>query len=232
MQRTRTIVVMGPPGTGKTTFVNAATGATLRIGDSLDPCTIKAQIAQTRLGHENIDVVDTPALDTEGERAIAEYLHQRKGTNTVVGVVFVIDLNGRVGQETIHSCHNLRKLCGPNSSANVIFVVHAPGPESQGLEERGNELRGISPFDEFFREGASMTLFDGTRKSARNILQSLTHKQPMILACLTERRGAMTSSNIDRELPSPDVARSGCCSHWWPWNKSASHGEPEPVRRY
>ena len=33
------VAVMGQTGTGKSSFINKATGASLQVGDTLEPCT-------------------------------------------------------------------------------------------------------------------------------------------------------------------------------------------------
>ncbi|KAF9267000.1 hypothetical protein L218DRAFT_941614 [Marasmius fiardii PR-910] len=61
---TTVIAVMGATGSGKTTFINAASGGTLRIGKGLRSCTSAVQLSPLfPLDGRQVILIDTPGFD-------------------------------------------------------------------------------------------------------------------------------------------------------------------------
>lgn len=72
---------MGPTGSGKTTFINLASGSNLRVGPGLDSCTETVQTSKPfDLNGRRAILVDTPGFDdtskSDGDvlREITRYL--------------------------------------------------------------------------------------------------------------------------------------------------------------
>jgi len=208
MQGNLTVIVMGPPGTGKTTLVNALTNARFPVGDDLESCTTRVQQAQTYLGNICFNVVDTPALDSkEAVSQVTSGLRQL-GKNSVVGVIFMLDLSGRVGREVTESCQKFLDICGRGSMQNAAIVARV-GSRDGG--QRMNELRGLPHFEDVFNSGASILPYDGTTGSARDILRSFADKRPVTLACQDEGGRDTRSSSVYSE---PQTPVPTCCG-WW-----------------
>jgi predicted GTPase len=73
--------VMGPTGSGKSAFINLASGSELRVGQSLESCTGQVHhTAPFQIGDRRVVLVDTPGFDdtnksdTEVLLVISEYL--------------------------------------------------------------------------------------------------------------------------------------------------------------
>ncbi|KAL4263471.1 P-loop containing nucleoside triphosphate hydrolase [Pleurotus pulmonarius] len=58
------VAVMGATGSGKTTFINLASGSDLRVGSGLMSCTSDVQTSKPfRLGDRTVRLIDTPGFD-------------------------------------------------------------------------------------------------------------------------------------------------------------------------
>jgi predicted GTPase len=75
---------MGATGSGKTSFVNLASGSDFRVGGGLKSCTSVVQVSKPiELDDRRIVLVDTPGFDdtnrsdTEILRIISHYLAER-----------------------------------------------------------------------------------------------------------------------------------------------------------
>jgi predicted GTPase len=66
---------MGATGTGKTTFINHASGASLKIGHQLQSCTTDVQATPPFLvDGKSVTLVDTPGFD-DTSRSDTDILH-------------------------------------------------------------------------------------------------------------------------------------------------------------
>jgi predicted GTPase len=55
---------MGPTGSGKTSFVNLASGSNLQVGQDLESCTLDVQTSVPfELDGRKVTLVDTPGFD-------------------------------------------------------------------------------------------------------------------------------------------------------------------------
>ncbi|ESK95347.1 hypothetical protein Moror_3872, partial [Moniliophthora roreri MCA 2997] len=63
-EREAIIAVMGATGSGKTTFINAASGGSLQVGMDLQSCTSTVQLSETfELRGRQVTLIDTPGFD-------------------------------------------------------------------------------------------------------------------------------------------------------------------------
>ncbi|KAF9444541.1 hypothetical protein P691DRAFT_334987 [Macrolepiota fuliginosa MF-IS2] len=69
----RVIVLLGPSGSGKSSFVAHVTGRKVKIGDGPSPCTTRLKIYEKHLQSGNVIVIDTPGYDI-GDGDVLELL--------------------------------------------------------------------------------------------------------------------------------------------------------------
>ncbi|TFY83409.1 hypothetical protein EWM64_g596 [Hericium alpestre] len=183
---------MGATGSGKTTFINNASGSQLRVGFGLQSCTSDVQMAQAfQLDGRKVVLIDTPGFDdtsrtdTDILRLIASWLQvtYEKGMK-LTGIIYMHRImDNRVGGISKRNFTMFRELCGESTLRNVAIVTNFWGDVALHLgEAREAELRGT---DIFFKpvldKGACMVRHSNTVNSAHDILRLLINNDPMAL---------------------------------------------------
>ncbi|KAG9227683.1 hypothetical protein CCMSSC00406_0000671 [Pleurotus cornucopiae] len=186
------IAVMGATGSGKTTFINMASGSNLRVGSGLMSCTSDVQTSKPfRLGDRTVRLIDTPGFDdttrsdTDVLSMISAYLSTTYADGVrLSGIVYVHRISDfRMGGTSTRNFRMFRKLCGDDSLRNVVLVTNMWGqvPLDVG-EAREQELK---QEDMFFKpvldEGAQLKRHNNTLTSAHEILRSVAFKDPVSL---------------------------------------------------
>ncbi|KAJ8593378.1 P-loop containing nucleoside triphosphate hydrolase protein [Rhizopogon salebrosus TDB-379] len=195
--KTLYIAVMGATGSGKTTFVNAASGSELRVGMGLESCTNEVQTSQPFFVDSNrVVLIDTPGFDdttksdTEVLKMIAAYLrtmHEQK--RTLSGVIYMHRISDfRVGGTTRRDFTMFQELCGQEAYKNVLLVTNMWKSEDDEVAlAREQELR---EKDIFFKpildNGAVLLRHMNDPGSALDIIRKLTAKDPVVLRIQSE----------------------------------------------
>ncbi|KAG2110890.1 P-loop containing nucleoside triphosphate hydrolase protein, partial [Suillus discolor] len=184
--------VMGATGSGKTTFINVASGSDLRVGMGLESCTNEVQTSQSfMLDGKRVVLVDTPGFDdttksdTDVLKMIAAYLQTiyEHGTR-LAGVIYMHRISDfRMGGTSKRNFKIFRELCGESSLKNVIIVTNMWSEVKREIgEAREAEL---ASKDKFFKpvleKGARMLRHDGTLESAHTTLRYLINSQAATL---------------------------------------------------
>ncbi|KAF9498950.1 hypothetical protein BDN71DRAFT_257740 [Pleurotus eryngii] len=208
------IAVMGATGSGKTTFINMASGSNLRVGSGLMSCTSDVQTSQPfRLGDRTVRLIDTPGFDdttrsdTDVLSMISAYLSTAYMDGVrLSGVVYVHRISDfRMGGTSTRNFRMFRKLCGDDSLRNVVLVTNMWGqvPVDVG-EAREKELK---EEDVFFKpvldEGAQIKRHNNTLTSAHEILRSVAFKDPVPLRIqkeLVDENRDITETDAGEEL--------------------------------
>ncbi|PPQ66715.1 hypothetical protein CVT24_008816 [Panaeolus cyanescens] len=181
---TISIAVMGPTGTGKTSFVNLLSGSSLRVGKDLESCTDSVQVSQPfELAGRTITLVDTPGFDDTKLtdvgvlNMIAAYLSYSHSRNQkLAGVIYLHRiLDNRVGGISARSFRLFRNLCGDQSLRSVIIATTMWDKVDEDVAlEREEEL---ASKDVFFKpalkKGARLARHSNTLASAQAIIRSL-----------------------------------------------------------
>ncbi|KAK7682651.1 hypothetical protein QCA50_014451 [Cerrena zonata] len=180
---TATIAVMGATGSGKTSFINLASGSDLAVGYGLESCTGEVEAATPFiLNNKTVTLIDTPGFDdtTRSEAEIlglishflaATYENGRK----LNGVVYLHRISDyRMGGVARRNFRLFRELCGEDALKNVVIVTNMWGDVTlQVGEAREAEL---ARSDHFYRaildKGAHMLRHDNTLESARAIISA------------------------------------------------------------
>ncbi|KAL0579292.1 hypothetical protein V5O48_002690 [Marasmius crinis-equi] len=191
------IAIMGATGSGKTTFINAASGGSLRIGKGLQSCTSTVQLSPTfPLDGRQVTLIDTPGFDdtTKSDADILKmiaaflatmYQHGQK----LAGVIYLHRISDfRVGGISRRNFRMFKELCGEDTLKNVVIATNMWGEVSQAVgEAREAEL---SREDKFFKpvldKGAQLVRHDNTPQMARAILLHLVQNRPLPLRIQTE----------------------------------------------
>ncbi|PPQ95244.1 hypothetical protein CVT26_014935 [Gymnopilus dilepis] len=186
------IAVMGATGSGKTTFINSASGSDLRVGHSLQSCTSVVQVAQAfELDGRSVTLIDTPGFDdttrsdAEILRMIATFLATAyENGKKLAGVIYIHRISDfRMGGISTRNFKMFRQLCGESTLKNVIILTNMWGEVSRDVgEAREFEL---STQDMFFKpvldRGAQLLRYDNTQETAHNVLRYIIDNHPLTL---------------------------------------------------
>lgn len=184
---------MGATGSGKSTFINCASGSDLPVGKGLESCTVDVRTSKPfLLNGKIVTLIDTPGFDdttrsdTDILSSIAAYLSNTYEHGAkLAGVIYMHRISDfRMGGTSKRNFRIFRELCGDNTLKNVIIVTNMWGNVDQKLgEAREKEL---TTNDKFFKpvleKGARMMRHHGTQASAHTILRYLVNSQAATLA--------------------------------------------------
>ncbi|KAL4265830.1 P-loop containing nucleoside triphosphate hydrolase [Pleurotus pulmonarius] len=174
------IAVMGATGSGKTSFINVASGSSLRVGSGLMSCTDTVQTSEPFL-HEGrtVILVDTPGFDdttktdTDVLTMIAASLSNMylRGAK-LSGVIYIHRISDfRMGGTSTRNFRMFRELCGDTALQNVVIVTNMWGE--------------VSP-DPALDKGAQIKRHDNTSASAEAIIRCIAFNAPLVLCIQRE----------------------------------------------
>ncbi|KAI6098405.1 P-loop containing nucleoside triphosphate hydrolase protein [Pisolithus croceorrhizus] len=187
------VVVMGSTGSGKTTFINLASGSELRVGSGLESCTNEVQTSiPFKVGGKQVVLLDTPGFDdtsmtdTDVLRIISAYLvaMYEQGAK-LAGIIYMHRISDfRMSGTSKRNFRIFRELCGESTLNNVLIVTNMWGNvDSKTGEERERELATNDKlFKPVLEKGARLLRHDNTEASAHAILRNLINNQTAILA--------------------------------------------------
>ncbi|KAG7089354.1 hypothetical protein E1B28_011044 [Marasmius oreades] len=189
------IAVVGATGSGKTTFINQASGANLLVGMGLQSCTASVQVAPPfELAGYLVTLIDTPGFDdtTRNDadilRTIAEFLAREHG-RTLAGILYLHRISDkRMSGISRRNFNVFKQLCGDDTLKNVVIVSNMWGQVDEDVgDAREQEL---TTNDTFLKpaldKGAKMVRHDNTPMNARAILRHLVGMKPLPLRIQTE----------------------------------------------
>ncbi|KAI6155640.1 P-loop containing nucleoside triphosphate hydrolase protein, partial [Pisolithus tinctorius] len=208
------IRVMGSTGSGKTTFINLASGSELRTGSGLESCTNEVQTSLPfKVGGKQVVVLDTPGFDdttmtdTDVLKIISAYLvaMYEQGTK-LAGIIYMHRISDvRMSGTSKRNFRIFRELCGESTLSNVLIVTNMWGNVDPRIgEEREREL---ATNDKLFRpvleKGARLLRHDNTEASAHAVLRNLINNQAATLAIqheIVEERKDLAHTAAGAEL--------------------------------
>ncbi|KAG6333804.1 hypothetical protein ID866_5282 [Astraeus odoratus] len=211
------IRIMGSTGSGKTTFINVASGSDLRVGMGLESCTDEVQTSVPfSVSGRQVVLLDTPGFDdtnltdTDVLRIISAYLvAMNKRGARLVGVIYMQRISDlKVQGSARRDLRMFQELCGEEAYENVVVVTNMWGvvPEEDALareEELANKDIFYKPI---LDKGGRMMRHHNTQRSAHLIIEQLIHREPVVLRIQRElaegiditQTGAF--KQLDREL--------------------------------
>ncbi|KAI9566267.1 P-loop containing nucleoside triphosphate hydrolase protein [Boletus coccyginus] len=182
---------MGATGSGKSTFINLASGSTLAVSDSLESCTIDVETSAFFLDERTVTLIDTPGFDdttrsdTDILKSITDYLSSSysKGAK-LAGLIYMHRISdNKMGGPSRRNFHIFRNLCGDAGLQNVLLVTNMWSKVDH--EEGQARERELASKEKFFKpaleRGARMLRHDGSQASAHAILRHLVGREPSTL---------------------------------------------------
>ncbi|KAI9566269.1 hypothetical protein HD554DRAFT_1212453 [Boletus coccyginus] len=183
------IAVIGVTRSGKTTFINLASGSNLPVSKSPGSCTTELKSSTFSLDGQTVMLIDTPGFDDttpsvlEVLKLISDHFPRLQGVK-LAGVIYMHCItDDHMRGPSRHNFHIFSKFCGDTSLRDVLIVTN----ESPGEELNDDEARKQQEFtnkDEFFGpamdNGARMLSHDGTQASAHAIIRQLLNREPTV----------------------------------------------------
>ncbi|KAF9781318.1 P-loop containing nucleoside triphosphate hydrolase protein [Thelephora terrestris] len=185
-----TIAVMGATGSGKTSFINMASGSSLRIGSSLESCTAEVQLSdEFVLDRRPVVLIDTPGFDdtnksdTDILKLIAAFLATAyEAGSTLAGVIYIYRISDkRFSGIAARNFKMFRELCGDKTLKNVIFVTNMWGEVPQDVGEARERELATTFFKPVLDKGAQLVRHANTVQSAHDIIRSIMKNKPAAL---------------------------------------------------
>ncbi|PVF93009.1 hypothetical protein CPB86DRAFT_743373 [Serendipita vermifera] len=192
------IAVMGPTGSGKTSFINLASGSDLEVGNGLKSCTTNVKAtAPFQVSGQSVILFDTPGFENTKTsdfnilKDISMYMARiYKEGKRLDGVLYFHPVaDTRAAGVTVRNFKLFQGLCGDDALSSVTIVTNMWGllPSRELGEARELELK-TDP--DFFlpavEKGAQFMRHVDSRESSHNIIQSLLTGNHMKLAIQTQ----------------------------------------------
>ncbi|KAI6118077.1 hypothetical protein F5141DRAFT_600191 [Pisolithus sp. B1] len=218
----QTIVIMGPTGSGKSSFINALVppklSSYIQAGHSSESETNEVRhIEWVNDDGVRIKLVDAPGFDDAREGSsdtdvlnmIASFLEKeyKAQTSKLVGLIYMHRVNDiRVGRTSGQNLRMFYKLCGQDSLKNVVIVVTTQNEVTPEEWHREQELLSSDYlFKSLVDGGAIVRRHDGARGSASEIVNCLLckeHATTQIVRELVHERKTVEETSAGVELQS------------------------------
>ncbi|CAA7260919.1 unnamed protein product [Cyclocybe aegerita] len=188
------VAIMGATGSGKTSFINVASGSTFGVGEGLVSRTEAVQTTHAfHVDGRSVRLVDTPGFDdtTRSDfdilRTIADHLTSSyKAGKSLAGVIYIHRISDiRMSGIARKNFRMFRKICGDSTLRNVVIMTNMWGSVEPSIAEaREAELAsGELLFKPVLEAGATMLRHSGTSESAHDVLRHIiqNHGGPLVL---------------------------------------------------
>ncbi|KXN84717.1 hypothetical protein AN958_12144 [Leucoagaricus sp. SymC.cos] len=187
----KVIALMGPTGSGKSTFISTISGADQGIGHDLMSCTneIKAMRVRVTREDEDIDVVlvDTPGFDDtyksdyEILQMISEWIKQAGYKNILLdGLLYLHRISdNRMAGTPLRNLEVFEKICGPQACTRVAMVTTMwDDVESEEMGDMRERELVASFWKPMVDRGSKVVRYSNTPDSAWAILDPfLSHRK-------------------------------------------------------
>lgn len=200
----KSILVMGPTGVGKSSFIRSAIpeglSTDIQVGHHLHSETSQVQtIHWTTRDGVGINLVDTPGFDDSREGVtdadilamIATFLttQYQEGKSQLTGFIYLHRISDtRVGGTSKRNLRIFQKLCGQESLTNVVILTTMwdKVTQEEGLRREQELISSYDLFKPLVEGGAVIERYDGTQESARNIVWNLLRKKGTVAQIVRE----------------------------------------------
>ncbi|KAF9259870.1 hypothetical protein L218DRAFT_846762, partial [Marasmius fiardii PR-910] len=188
--------IMGATGSGKTTFINTASGGNPSTGDGPQSCRKLIQTSPTlTVEGRNVVLLDTPGFDDTTTGSVDAlntislfFAEMYKSGKQFAGIIYlhrISDAHQELSGMTLRKFRMFQELCGRESLKNVVIVANRGWDVPlEVAEAREQEL--MSKVGPVLDEGARMIPYNNTTESAYSILRALVEKEPLPLLIQTQ----------------------------------------------
>ncbi|CAE6472296.1 unnamed protein product, partial [Rhizoctonia solani] len=187
------IALFGATGTGKTTFINDASGEDLEVGNELESCTHEVTPTGTfQIDGQDVVLFDTPGFDdteisdTDILKRITAFLTSSyESGHTLTGVIYLHRISDiRVGGISRRTFQILRGLCGQDTLSNVLIVTNmwSDPPTAKEIHNEKQLRENPKFFQPAIAAGARMVRRpQKDSNSAHDIIRMLLDKPPVVM---------------------------------------------------
>ncbi|KAI6148898.1 hypothetical protein BKA82DRAFT_326824 [Pisolithus tinctorius] len=208
---------MGPTGSGKSSFIDKATGCTgAGVGHDLTSCTSEIKVTRCVVEQSNVVLVDTPGFDGTMKSnlkvldMISDWLNKEYQTGATLSALLYFHRisDNRMAGLPLGTLRVFRKLYGENSMQDVTLVTTMwDEVEDDVGQQRLAELK-ESYWKMMISQGAMSFEHMNTQASAMQLLVSIVHRKRV-------QEGVLLQQEIlDLKLELREIATGlALCSH-------------------
>ncbi|KAH7913164.1 P-loop containing nucleoside triphosphate hydrolase protein [Hygrophoropsis aurantiaca] len=175
------IPIMGPPGVGKSTFINAAVGKPVAlVGHGLESCTKDLQhiiIPYPADPSRRVVLLDTPSFDgTYSEdpeilRRIGVWLAQSYHNNMkIAGIIYLHEIHQTAQASYNRNLMVIRKLCGTSAMKNLVLTTTKWPNSSDDTVWMQKHSSLTVAWKDLIDQGCKTAQFRNTRESAWDVI--------------------------------------------------------------
>ncbi|KAL9036643.1 MAG: hypothetical protein Q9180_004180 [Flavoplaca navasiana] len=195
-EKPKLIAVMGPTGTGKSTFISKLAGREMKIGHHLHSCTDQVEEVPCKVGDQYVILVDTPGFndthrsDTEILTALADWMKSSYQEDMILsGIIYLHAISDtRMTHSSLQNLRMFRKLVGDHNLKNVILATTkwSVTPLEDGLR-REKDLTSEGGFwSTMMAAGSVVRRFEDSAASAQGLVEGILRLQEKIVPKIQE----------------------------------------------
>ncbi|KAG6331294.1 hypothetical protein ID866_7792 [Astraeus odoratus] len=180
--------IMGPTGSGKSSFINKATGnADNGVGRELTSFTSEIKVFKCIIDESPVILIDTPGFD-DAERSNLEILQlicdwldetDQKGALLSAVLYFHRISDGRVAGTTLKNLRVFEKLCGKKAMSRIVFVTTIWDEVEETIGKKRLEELERSYWKGMIARGSVSFKYENSSESAKQLLRHLIDKKRM-----------------------------------------------------
>ncbi|TFK24912.1 hypothetical protein FA15DRAFT_704215 [Coprinopsis marcescibilis] len=233
------VIVLGPTGSGKSTFINNVVGeAVAPTSPGLDSCTTTIRGYRVPFKHDRslpqrLFLVDTPGFDAildniDASRTFKDLCEWLKIAHcqgaTVGAMVYIFGCTNRVANSYCEDLKIFQEMCGKDFLPKVVLCVTGGDSDKDATDQRMEALRQSVRWEPLLQAGASMGHLKNSSTSATEVVKKLAGTGAFNRTCTL----ALMDELADHK--SPDQTASGKSLRSW-FKESRTYKALKNLRR-